>query len=233
LIIPVKIFDSHFEKGGRRQRLAKSFDSLPERGALAEIASVFYQRGWMFGTAGNLSARARTMPDNYWITASGVPKGQLEESDFLRISVASMEVIEQINPYNKPSAETSIHQVIYRSVPDAGACMHVHSIASCQVTNDVGEGATELPLPNVEMLKGLGVWEENPTVSIPLFENHLDVPTIARQIEQRLSISPPRVPALLIRNHGVTVWGSSIQEAFNRTECIEFIFAFLAQRRCR
>lgn len=213
--------------------MAKTFDSLPEREALVDIARLFYLRGWMFGTAGNLSARARTTPDSFWITASGVPKGQLEESDLLRVSIGGGEVLEKISLDSKPSAETSIHQAIYCSVPDVGACLHVHSIASHQVTNEVSENATELSLPNIEMLKGLGVWEENPTVSLALFENCLNVPTIAQQIEQRFCHSPPRVPALLIRNHGVTVWGSSIQEAFNRIECIEFIFAFLAQRFCR
>lgn len=213
--------------------MAKSFDLLPERGALVEIARLFYQRGWMFGTAGNLSARAQATPDCFWITASGIPKGQIEESDFLRLSIDNTEVLEKIDPRSKPSAETSIHQAIYRSVPDVGACLHVHSIASCQVTNNISESATELSLPVIEMLKGLGVWEENPAVSLPLFENYLHVPTIAQQIEQRFRHSPPRVPALLIRNHGVTVWGNSIQEAFNRIECIEFIFAFLAQRFCR
>lgn len=213
--------------------MAKTFDTLPARGALVEIARLFYQRGWMYGTAGNLSVRALDAPESFWITASGVPKGQLEESDFLRISVDKGEVLEKISADSKPSAETSIHQAIYRSLPDMGACLHVHSIASCQVTSDVAENATELSLPNIEMLKGMGLWEQNPTVTLPLVENHLNVPTIAQEIEQRLRNSPPRVPALLIRNHGVTVWGSSIQEAFNRVECIEFIFAFMAQRFCR
>lgn len=213
--------------------MAKTFDLLTERAALVEIARLAYQRGWMHGTAGNLSARAVSAPESFWITASGVPKGQLEESDFLRVSIGGTEIFEKNSPNSKPSAETSIHQAIYRALPDTRACLHVHSIASSQITYDVVEGTTDLPLPNIEMLKGLGLWEQNPTVTLPLFENYLDVPTIAGQIEQRLRDSPPRVPALLIRNHGVTVWGSSLQEAFNRIECIEFIFAFLAQRFCR
>ena len=47
------------------------------RDQLSEIASYFYRRGWMLGTAGNLSVRN---PDGtIWITASGQNKGELNK----------------------------------------------------------------------------------------------------------------------------------------------------------
>ena len=43
------------------------------RSDLIAAAKHFYDRGWMVGTAGNLSAR---LPDgSFWITASGARKG--------------------------------------------------------------------------------------------------------------------------------------------------------------
>ena len=45
------------------------------RDTLAAHARSFYERGWMWGTAGNLSAR--DTDGSFWITASGVDKGQL------------------------------------------------------------------------------------------------------------------------------------------------------------
>jgi len=85
----------------------------------------------------------------------------------------------------------------------------------------------ELPLPALEILKGLGVWEASPRVALPLFANHLEVARIARAVARRFAVEPPAVPALLIRSHGVTVWGESLQRAYDHLECVEFLLAYL------
>ena len=196
------------------------------RPTLITAARQFYQLGWMVGTAGNLSAR---MPDgSFWITASGKSKGQLTEKDFVRLSPDN-QVLESPEPDNRPSAETSIHQAIYSLFPQTKACYHVHSIEANLVSR-FSEGDV-LPLPPLEMLKGLGVWEENPKVSMPVFENYLEVPRIAAQICDRFQSSPPDVPAFLIRNHGVTVWASSLPAAQNYIELAEYIFRYLVAAR--
>ncbi|TPW18169.1 MAG: methylthioribulose-1-phosphate dehydratase [Halothiobacillaceae bacterium] len=198
---------------------------------LAAAAGQFYQRGWMFGTAGNLSARVDPYPhqkeSSFWITTSGVPKGTLDEGDFLEISCQSGHLLRE-HPHHRPSAETSIHQVIYRLFPAATCCMHIHSINSALATQKLAAESNSLPLPPLEMIKGFQIWEENPEITLPVFENHLNVPLIAQEIERRFTLHTPIVPALMIRRHGITVWGSSIQETFNRVELMEFILGYLA-----
>jgi methylthioribulose-1-phosphate dehydratase len=88
-----------------------------------------------------------------------------------------------------------------------------------------------VPLPAIEMLKGLGVWEENPQVSIPLFPNYLEVPKIAKEICEFFAVSAPSVPALLIRDHGITVWGDSPAAAYNYVEIVEYIFRYTIAAR--
>lgn len=196
------------------------------RPTLIAAAGHFYQLGWMVGTAGNLSAR---MPDgSFWITASGRQKGQLNIGDFIRIALDGT-VLEQPSPDVRPSAETSIHQVIYSLFPNAQACYHVHSIEANLVSLFTDGDA--LPLPPLEMLKGLGMWEENPQVAIPVFANHLEVPRIASDIYERFKIAPPPVSVLLIRNHGVTVWASSPEAAHNYLEIAEYIFRYIVAAR--
>ncbi|MEA5541973.1 methylthioribulose 1-phosphate dehydratase [Limnoraphis robusta Tam1] len=186
----------------------------------------FYQLGWMAGTAGNLSARVED--GSFWITASGKQKGKLTEEDFVRVSLQG-EVIENPNLKNRPSAETSIHQAVYSLFPDAKACYHVHSVEAKLVTNFT-EG-DHLNLPPIEMLKGLGVWEEHPKVVMPVFKNHLEVSKIAEEIGDRFKQSKPDVPALLIRNHGVTVWANSAFDAENYIELTEYIFRYIVAAR--
>lgn len=188
---------------------------------LIAAAKHFYDRGWMVGTAGNLSAR---LPDgSFWITASGRAKGQLTQADFIRMNLDGG-IVEQPVASARPSAETSIHLAVYNCFPEAKACYHVHSIEANLVSRLVAGDV--LPLPAIEMLKGLGVWEENPQVAIPLFTNYLEVPKIAKEICQFFANSSPSVPALLIRDHGITVWADSTAAAYNYVEIVEYIFRY-------
>ena len=207
--------------------MAKTLNNLPPRTALVEVARDFHQRGWMSGTAGNLSVRADA--EHFWITASGVPKGQLEEGDFLLVRIQDGEVVERAAPGNKPSAETAIHRTIYSLFPDAQACLHGHSVDGCLVSGRAKRAAKALRLPAIEMLKGFDIWQQNPKVDLPLFENHLDVARIAKEIEARFRKTKPPLSALMIRAHGATVWGAGPQEAYNRFECLEFLFSYAAR----
>lgn len=196
------------------------------RSVLIAAARDFYHKGWMVGTAGNLSAR---MPDgSFWITASGKSKGQLTPNDFVRLG-GDNRVLESPDPNNRPSAETSIHRAIYSLFPDAQACYHVHSVEANLAAHLSHDDV--LPLPPLEMLKGLGVWLEQPRITMSVFENYLEVPRIADEISDRFASSPPDVPALLIRNHGATVWADSPVAAHNSVEIVEYLFRYLVAAR--
>ena len=92
-------------------------------------------------------------------------------------------------------------------------------------------GALEIALPPLEMLKGLGIREERPRIGIAVFPNHLEVATIAAAVASRFRAAPPRLPAFLIRDHGLTVWGEGAAAALHHLELLEFIFAFMIAAR--
>jgi len=207
--------------------MARTLDDLPPRAALVEIARDFHARGWMAGTAGNLSAREDKQ--HFWITASGLPKGRLDEDDFLLVRIKDGHVVETHAPRVRPSAETAIHCVIYKLFPHAGACLHGHSVESNLAAARAKKGAKALRLPALEMIKGFDIWKQNPKADLPLFENHLDVVRIAHAIKARFDKSPPALSALLVRAHGPTVWGKDPQDAYNRFETLEFILRYMAQ----
>ncbi|MFM6399528.1 MAG: class II aldolase/adducin family protein, partial [Planktothrix sp.] len=48
---------------------------------------------------------------------------------------------------------------------------------------------------------------------------------------QRFKQTTPDVPALLIRNHGVTVWAASPEAAENHVELAEYIFRYIVAAR--
>ncbi|HYX25912.1 MAG TPA: methylthioribulose 1-phosphate dehydratase [Thermoanaerobaculia bacterium] len=201
-------------------------DSGDPRDVLAAAARLFYDRGWMWGTAGNLSLRLSD--GTFWITASGKAKGRLTAADFLRIGPGG-EVVERGRPDDRPSAETSLHDAIYRLFPQAGACFHVHSIAANVAARLTAED--DLRLPPLEMLKGLGVWDQDPDVSLAVFPNHLHVPRIAQELLARFTTAPPRVPGFLVRDHGLTAWGRDAEAALHHVELFEYVFGYLAAAR--
>ncbi|MDH3310451.1 MAG: methylthioribulose 1-phosphate dehydratase [Gammaproteobacteria bacterium] len=209
--------------------MARSLDNLPARAALVEIARDFHTRGWMAGTAGNLSAREDD--HHFWITASGKPKGRLEDTDFLLVRIQDGEVVERVRPDNQPSAESAIHCAIYALFPKTRACLHGHLVEAVIAADRLKKNAKGLRLPAIEMIKGFDIWQQNPKVDLPLFNNHLDVAKIAKEIEARFNKSKPAVTALMIRAHGPTVWGGGLQEAYNRFEVLEFLLRYQAHRR--
>ena len=218
----------------RRARLKTSGKDLPipdpgdPRRQLATTARELYRRGWMSGTAGNLSQR---QPDgSYWITASGKSKGDLTHRDFLRL-LPGGEVAERGRAGDRPSAESSLHDAIYRLFPEAGACFHVHSVAANLVSRLGAHGATDQLLPPIEMLKGLGVPDESPQAAIAVFANHVHVPAIAAEVEARFRAVPPRLPGFLIRDHGLTAWGDDPRAAQNHLELFDFIFQCMVAAR--
>ncbi|MEM9111923.1 MAG: methylthioribulose 1-phosphate dehydratase [Myxococcota bacterium] len=189
------------------------------RDALVEIGRRQDARAWVPATAGNLSVRHHD-PSQVWITASGTHKGRLGRDDILLVDLNGELV--SAAPGRRPSAETSLHLAVYRSVPEAQACLHVHTVANTLVHRLGGEDGLELP--PLELVKAFGIWEAAPEVSVPVFPNLLRVPDIARLVETRFGHAPPELPGFLIRDHGLTAWGADLERADHALEAFEFLF---------
>ncbi|MHB1609356.1 MAG: methylthioribulose 1-phosphate dehydratase [Acidiferrobacter thiooxydans] len=197
-------------------------ETVDPRPRLIAIGRLFYERGWMWATAGNLSARADDQ--SFWVTASGLCKGELNTDDFLRIALADGRVLEGGGD-RKPSAETAIHRAIYNTQGSAAACLHGHSVEAVLASR----GRDPVVLPRVEMIKALGVWDDGTPTALPVFANHPDVASIGQAVETFLRDHPRPLPALIVRDHGVTAWGQTISEALRHFEAVEFLLTLLAR----
>jgi methylthioribose-1-phosphate isomerase len=195
--------------------------------ALIEEAHALYDRGWMPGTAGNLSLRtsAQGEPLRVAITASGVHKGRLRPEDVLAIDERWREW--PASSDRRPSAETCIHWAIYQAVPRAGAVFHVHTIPATLLSQRTPKGYPSLlEVSDVEMIKGLGLWDPEAVAQIPVFANWPIVDRIADDIAAWLA-NGHALPGLIIRGHGVTAWGCDADEARKHLEVIEFLCALI------
>ncbi|MFE9580760.1 S-methyl-5-thioribose-1-phosphate isomerase [Nocardia sp. NPDC006044] len=189
-------------------------DPLPGK-VIADIARGLYQRGWMPGTAGNISVRTG---DTALITGSGLSKGELTEHDMVTVLVADST---PAAGSRKPSAETTIHTAAYRTTT-ARAVVHIHPPFATALATRFGapDAVRTLRITGYELIKGLG-GPDPAVIDIPVFPNWADVPRIGADIEHYLAERPAAPPILFITGHGITAWGDNISQARDRAECLE------------
>lgn len=184
---------------------------------LADIGRHFYERGWVLGTSGNLSAVVSENPLRMAITSTGLDKSALALGHFLEIDDSAR----VLRGEGKPSAETGLHLAIVRT-RGAGAVLHTHSLWSTLLSHaHAASGA--LTIEGFEMLKGLeGVHTHEHRETLPIFENSQDIPALAAQVEEKLAANP-RLHGFLLRRHGLYTWGRTLAEAKRHVEILEFL----------
>lgn len=186
---------------------------------LDDVKLTFAKRDWFPGTSGNLSIKLSGDPLQFAVTASGKDKTKLSPDDYLIVD-GDAQPVESTTL--KPSAETLIHAVVYKRIPDAGACFHVHTLGN-NLISDLYFPQGSFSIQGQELIKGLGIWEENAKITVPIVENYADIPKLAAAIGEVIT---PEVPGVLIRNHGIYAWGKNDFEAKRHLESFEFLFEY-------
>ena len=199
------------------------------RAALAEITAEFARRGWFPGTSGNLSARvsAPGEPLLLIVSASGRDKASMTAADFLPVH-GSLQPAEPVLPVvsqteSRPSAETAVHARIYEAT-GCGCVLHVHTVWNNLIA-ELFASQGEVVVQDLEMLKGLDIWEEAAAIRVPIVENLFHLPALADAVVAR--ITDRRVPGVLIRRHGLYAWGATPFEAKRHVEAFEFMWEYL------
>jgi methylthioribulose-1-phosphate dehydratase len=196
--------------------LQKAFEEL------RTVKSLFSSRGWFAGTSGNLSIRVGDIRDGrftFAVTASGKDKTVNTPEDFLLVDESGTPAA---NTRLKPSAETLIHCEIYR-LTGAGAVFHVHTVFN-NLVSELYASRGSIPVKGVELIKGLNIWEEDAEINIPILPNYAEIPRIAALVEGSLV---PRIPGIVLRNHGIYAWGANAFEAKRHLEAFEFLFEYV------
>jgi methylthioribulose-1-phosphate dehydratase len=190
-------------------------------------------RGWVPATAGNFSFRtAPADGGRIFITASGLDKGAITPADLLEIDLDCT----VLAGAGRPSAETSLHGVIYRnyrdtvaSGGDVRAIFHVHSVWNTLLSDRfAADGA--VPLEGYEVLKALsGVNTHEHRELVPVLENSQEYGGLSLQLAEVLRAFP-HAHGVLLRKHGLYTWGESIAGARRHLEALEFLFEVEARR---
>jgi len=181
---------------------------------LVEVVHRLHARGLCPGTSGNFSAVRDD--GRLVITASGVDKGLLDESQLVVVDATGA----RLEGTGKPSAETGLHLALVER--GARAILHVHSVWNTLVSLRHAGGLT---ISGLEMLKGLsGVTTHDHREVVPVLANSQDIAALAVELRRVLD---DRTHGVLIAGHGLYTWGSDLAEAFRHVEIFEFLFEVL------
>jgi methylthioribulose-1-phosphate dehydratase len=197
------------------------------------MMSNMYNLGWCTGSGGGISLRI-PKTDTILVAPSGVNKEMLKPDDIIEMKLDG----ERISEYNglKPSACLSIFTAVYKSSDTitslsdtvtsmkAGAVIHSHSKSFISITNLFKDA---FKVTNLEMIKGISGYSNNDVLSIPIIENTAHEIQLAEHVRAAMKAYPD-TPAVLVRNHGVYVWGKDWEQCKIHAEVVDYLCEVVA-----
>ncbi|BFZ63586.1 Methylthioribulose-1-phosphate dehydratase [Saitoella coloradoensis] len=197
---------------------------------LPELCRLFYTLGWVTGTGGGISMR---LDDLVYIAPSGVQKERLKPEDLFVMAFSTKEYIRR--PLSlKPSACTPLFMASY-TMRGAMACIHTHSQNAVLATL-LYPGPT-FTISNQEMIKGIprgrpsaGYLGFYSTLTVPIIENTAHEEDLRESLEKAIE-AYPETCAVLVRRHGVYVWGDTWEKAKTQAECYDYLFGMAVEMR--
>ncbi len=187
----------------------------PNAIALCALGRWIANRQWVPATGGNFSIRSGD--NSALVTASGKDKGELSPQDLLPVSWQG----QQLSCSGTPSAETALHAMLYQLNSATKAVLHTHSVQATVFSRLISQD--HYLFVGYEMQKAIGgISSHEQLLSLAIFDNTQDIPALAEQLKQRWQ-KQPLCYGLLVRGHGLYVWGDSLEQAKRHLEGWEFL----------
>lgn len=192
---------------------------------LAALVRVLNGRGHNPATSGNYSLRSKSDPEISFVSESGIDKSHFTEDHFLPIYYKTREMHPEYSKLNRKSSdETDIHLSLYQ-ITNAHCVLHSHLLDSLLFA-DLFPEQPFATIEGLELLKGFrGIKTHELKINIPCFDNTQDIALLAEQIKPSIS-SAKNNYGLLLRGHGIYVWGESVEEAKRHLDVFEYIFKY-------
>ena len=159
--------------------------------------------GLVAGTEGNVSAR--TPEGDVLVTPSGLDYAVMEPEDVVLVSLDG----KTLGGAFEPSVETPMHTGIYRSRPETRGIVHTHARYSTTLA------CLNWEIPPVHYM--LAILSDEGRVPVARYATY-GTEDLAENAARALGDAHG---ACLLRNHGTIAVGSTIAEAFSRTELLE------------
>jgi methylthioribulose 1-phosphate dehydratase/enolase-phosphatase E1 len=205
------------------------------RSLIAQLCEQFYKTGWATGTGGGISIRVggpeEGRPFRVFVAPSGIQKEDMIGDDVFELDMDRKVVCPPKTANLRQSACTPLWYVVYKNRPTARAVIHTHSMwAQMATLMDPTETQKVLRITHLEMLKGVGHHGYDDVLEIPIIDNRPSEDLLADQLESVIK-EYPNCNAVLVRRHGVYVWGDSWEQAKTQCESFDYLFQSAIQMR--
>lgn len=227
--------------------LVLSDDPLHPANHICTLCAHFYSLGWVTGTGGGTSIRRG---DKIYLAPSGVQKELIKPTDIfvlpseclnLQVADPAKRVSHYDMPYIRrplnlnPSACTPLFMTSFRK-RDANCCIHTHSEWAVLATLLCGDGKV-FEIEEIEQIKGipkgpgkvgnLGYFDR---LRVPIIENTAKEEDLTQYLEQCMDEYPDTF-AVLVRRHGIYVWGKDVAQAKTITESLDWLFKLAVEMK--
>ncbi len=174
----------------------------PEQARKELIAAGHYlfENDLTWGSAGNLSARLG--PGRYLITASGTELGSLCDEDFVEVSSEQARTLPL-----KPSKELPLHRAVYEERPEINAVLHASPFAATLLACSKEEIPADWFVENMYYLERVA--------RVPYFHPG------SAELGQAVRARACQANVLLLDNHGVLTYDTSVREALMALHALE------------
>jgi methylthioribulose-1-phosphate dehydratase len=190
---------------------------------ICDLARQFYDLGWVTGTGGGICIREN---DRVIIAPSGVQKERMTPDQMFTFSIDGTLLDSPGDPELRPSECTALFMAAIRH-RDAGAVIHSHSI-NAMLASLLFE--REFVISELEMIKGIEGMSYHDRLVVPIIDNTARECDLAASLEAAI-LAYPKTYAVLVRRHGVYVWGRDWVRAKTHAECYDYLFRAAAEMR--
>jgi len=168
--------------------------------------------------------------ETIYVAPSGVQKERMQPDDMFLIDRDGNELQRPARPWKKSQC-TPLFMAAYR-LRSAGAVIHTHSIHAVMVTLLYDK---EFRITHQEMIKGVRrsdtAWHKYyDELVIPIIENTAEEADLTDRLVKAIELYP-ETQAVLVRRHGIYVWGKTWAEAKTMCECYDYLFDVAVRMR--
>eukprot|EP01100_Stratorugosa_tubuloviscum_P011948 TRINITY_DN544_c0_g6_i1.p1 TRINITY_DN544_c0_g6~~TRINITY_DN544_c0_g6_i1.p1 ORF type:complete len:230 (+),score=103.13 TRINITY_DN544_c0_g6_i1:65-754(+) len=207
-------------------------DSEHPRNLIAELCRLMYHNGWVTGTGGGISIK---MGEEIYVAPSGVQKERIQAEDMFVLNINGQILSEP--PAHKKFKASQCTPLFFNAylMRNAGAVIHTHSQNAVMVTMLYEK---EFVITHQEMIKGIkrGFGSSAPylqycdTLVVPIIENTNQEADLQENMAKAMREYPESC-AVLVRRHGVYVWGDDWIKAKTMCECFDYLFEIAYKMR--
>lgn len=199
------------------------FHALHPRRLIPELCHLFYHQGWFSGTGGGISIKQGS---NIYVAPSGVQKERLEHDDLFLLKADGS--IAQSPPQEKNLSLSQCTPLFMNAYHERNANAVIHSHGKYIVLASLIYTGPEFRIKNLEMIKGIHHPLENRAfrydeeIVVPIIENTC----FEADLKDSMLDAMKRYPtsnAVMVRRHGIYVWGKSWQQCKAMAECYHYL----------